>query len=152
MHRTISNSTSFASDGRRRRGTSTIDVMVALTLLITLMSVATPLVVRHGRLWRSQRDYRLALDELSNQLERLTGLPAAELPAALKQLSPSDFVAQRLPGAKLVGRLEPADVGQRLTLELSWRETGRKKSPVSLAAWIVAPPRRSAAEPSGGLP
>jgi hypothetical protein len=123
---------------------------VAFTLLTTTLSVATPLVVRHGRLLQSQRNYRLALDELSNQLERLTALPHADLQQAMAELAPSAFVAERLPGAKLSGALEDAEIGQRLTLRLSWNETDRVKAPVSLAAWVFPEPQQPDGESAGG--
>jgi hypothetical protein len=135
---------------RPTNGMSALEVIVAFTLLSSVLAFATPLVVRHGRLLTAQRDYRLALDELSNQLERLSALPAAELPAAVAQLAPSEFAAARLHGAELKGELSPADVGQRLTLRLSWDEPQRRAAPVTLAAWIIPdgqpssnPPTRS---------
>jgi hypothetical protein len=119
-----------------RRGTGSLDLLVSFTLLVTVISVSTPLIVRHGRLLKSQRDYRLALDELSNQMDRLTTLPADDLPQAVKQLSPSTFVTDRLHGAKLGGELQPAESGMRITLTLSWKETERVRAPVVLAAWV----------------
>jgi len=76
---------------QQARGTSALEVIVAFTLLSSVLAFSTPLVVRHGRLLTSQRDYRLALDELSNELERLTALSNEQLPAAVEQLTPSDF-------------------------------------------------------------
>src|SRR2546423_14987771 len=81
---------------RRRLATSTLEVLVSLTLLMSVLSVSLPLIVRHGHLLMVQQHYRLALDELSNQLDRLTGMPAADVPQALKQLSGSPFTAARL--------------------------------------------------------
>ena len=121
---------------RARRGTGTLDLLVSFTLLITVISVATPLVFRHGRLLRSHRDYRLALDELSNQMERLTVLPLKDLPTALEQLSPSPFLVERLPSARLAGQLQPAESGQRVTLTMTWDETERVRAPVTLSAWV----------------
>lgn len=121
-----------------RRGATVLEVLVACTLLSTVLSVATPLVIQHNRLLTAHRDYQLALDELSNQLERLTALPAAELPAALEKLSPSDLATAHLHDAQLTGELA-ADQGQRLTLHLTWGEPQRRSAPVSLAAWIYRP-------------
>jgi hypothetical protein len=121
---------------RHRAGTGSLDLLVSFTLLITAMTVATPLIVRHGRLLKSHRDYRLALDELSNQIDRLTALSPDELAQAAKQVSPSAFIAERLPGARLDCTLEPADVGTHVALTLSWNEAGRVRAPVALAAWV----------------
>jgi hypothetical protein len=123
--------------GMKRRGTTAFEIIVSFTLLSSVLAFATPLVVRHTRLLAAQRHYRLALDELSNQLERLSALPADELPAAVEQLAASDFVAERLPGAELRGQLEAADIGQRLTLRLTWDEPQRREAPLRLTAWIM---------------
>jgi hypothetical protein len=124
-----------------RHGTSALEVIISFTLLSSVLAFATPLVVRHGRLLAAQREYRLALDELSNQLERLIALPGEQLPAAVGQLAPSDFAAARLPGAELRGELDSADIGQRLTLKLWWDEPQRRAAPVTLAAWIIPDPQ-----------
>jgi hypothetical protein len=132
-----------------RRGASVLEVLVSCTLLGTVFSVATPLVIQHNRLLITHRDYQLALDELSNQLERLTALPAAELPAALGKLSPSDRATAHLHDAKLTGELAAADQGQRLTLHLVWGDPQRRAPPVSLAAWIY---RQGEAAPQEASP
>ena len=130
-----------------RRGTSLLDLMVSFALLVALVSVTTPLVVRHGWLLKSHRNYRLALDELSNQMDRLVGVPADQLPGAVERLAPSEFVAERLSGTKLIGQIKPGRIGQRLTLELSWNEPGRRERPVTLAAWIIPTPPRTRISP-----
>jgi len=119
-----------------RRGTSALEVLVAFTLLSTVLALSTPLVVAHGRLLKAQRDFRLALDELSNQLDRLTALPETDLPKALDELVPSPLTVSRLPGATLRGQLADAELGKRLTLEIWWDEPNRKAAPVQLAAWV----------------
>src|SRR6266480_5409484 len=108
---------------RRRLATSTLEVLVPLTLLMSVLSVSLPLIVRHGRLLMVQQHYRLALDELSNQLDRLTGMRAEDVPLALKQLSVSPFTAARLVGAKLNAELKPAEIGQSFTIRLTWNES-----------------------------
>jgi hypothetical protein len=126
-----------ATTARARSGASSIEVLVAFTLLSTALSLMLPLVVRHGRLLESCRHYRLALDELSNQLDCLTTLPPAEAKSAVAQLAPSPFIAANLPGAKLMGQLKSADVGDRLTLQLSWDDMPEHPTAVSMAAWIL---------------
>lgn len=125
---------------RRRFGTSSLELLVAFTLISGALAMAAPLVVAHGKLLKSQRDYRLALDELSNQLEGLTALPAAEVPQALAQIAPTEFTASKLHDVKLRGQLEATDLGQRVTLELWWDEPNRHAAPVRLAAWLTPQP------------
>jgi hypothetical protein len=132
-----------------RAGTSTLDALVACTLLVTVVSVATPLVVRHTGLLKSQRNYRLALDELSNQLEHLTALRNDELAEAVDKLAPSAFLTERIPSAELSGELQPAETGTRVTLKLSWNESQVRKEPLSLAAWVIPAPQPSAAPEEG---
>lgn len=134
-----------------RAGAGTLDVLVAFTLLTTTLAVATPLVVRHGRLLKSQRDYRFALDELSNQMERLTTLPADKLPTALERLAPSPLLAKRLAAAKLVGDLQPAENGTRLVLTLVWGNAPNTGPLVSMAGWVFRP-TRPPGTPAGGSP
>jgi hypothetical protein len=118
-----------------RHGGGMIDMFVAFTLLITAMAVTLPIVVRHGRLLQSQRHYRVALDELTNQLDRLTAIEDGDLSEALDQLEVSEFAAQRLSGAEISGDLQPAETGERITLRLIWNEPGRRESPLVLAGW-----------------
>jgi len=126
------------------RGTSSIEILMSFTLLSTVLVVSTPLIVKQGRILKEQRDYRLAIDELSNQIERLAVLSDADLPAAIENLTPSEFSASRLPEAKLSVELEKIDIGSRVTLRLSWDQPQRREAPVSLTAWVVpSPPGRS---------
>jgi hypothetical protein len=127
-------------------------LLVALTLLVAAIGVASPLVVRHGRLLKSHRHYRLALDELTNQLDRLTALPSDELPRAVEQLSPSEFIVERLPGAQLGGELQPIETGTRVTLELSWNEMAGHRAPVTLSAWVFPQPPESGSEATEAEP
>jgi hypothetical protein len=134
----MSGDTDYVQRRSTAAGTTSLEIVVALTLLCGLLSFSTSLLVTHGRLLTAQRHYRLALDEVSNQLERLAALPDDELASALDKLVPSAFAAARLPGAELSGRLDAIDRGRRLTLRLSWDEAERRKAPVALAAWLPA--------------
>jgi hypothetical protein len=122
----------FADDGGRP-GLSLFEVVVACTLLTSVLSLSLSLLIREGRLLTAERNYRLALDEVSNQLDRLTGLPTNELPRALKRLTVSPFTAARLPGANLVGEMTPADIGHRVTLRLTYGEPHAQT--VSMSSW-----------------
>jgi hypothetical protein len=124
----------------RGAGVTTLELLVAFSLLTTVMAVATPLVVRHGRLLASARHYRLALEEVSNQLERLSALPEADVRSALASIEPSAFTAERLPGAEVSGTLTPAQYGARLSVQIVWDEPQRRSAPVSLAAWLSPDP------------
>jgi hypothetical protein len=113
---------------------------VAFSLLASVLAMSTPLIIAHGKLLKTQRDYRLALDELSNHIDRLAGLPEADLEPALAELAPSDFAAEMLPGAALKGNLGKSDLGQHVTLEITWNEPNRIAAPVRLSAWLGSEP------------
>lgn len=123
-----------------RSGASSLEVIIAFTLLTGVLTASATLLVRNGRLLASQRHYRLALDELSNQMEQLSALSADELPKAVEQLTPSPFAVERLPGAKLQAELHAGDMGQRVTLSLQWQEPQRESAPVRLTAWVFPKP------------
>ena len=124
------------SSSQSRRGTTTIELLVSFTLLTTVLGAALPLVVRHGRILNSARQYRMALDELSNQAERITALGHDGAIETLDELQPSPFAAEHLPGATLTADLASSEGAERVTLSLSWDEPGRRAAPVSLVAWL----------------
>jgi hypothetical protein len=112
--------------------------MVSFSLLTAVLGAALPLVVRHGRILTSARQYRIALDELSNQAERISALGLEDAVEQMDVLKPSDFALQRLSGAELSTQLSAADSsGQRVTLSLAWDEPGRRAAPVSLVVWLL---------------
>jgi hypothetical protein len=132
-----------------RRGTTLLELLVAFTLMMATLGLSVPLVVRHGRLLTEADHYRIALDELTNQLERLRGLSPAEVSQQLQGLKPSELAAERLVGAKLAGNVESGESGRRVKLRLSWDEPQRREFPVELVAWL---PREDAAETDAGGP
>lgn len=121
----------------RRRGITAVEVIVAFTLLSGLLSVAASLIVTHGRMVTAQRHYRLALDELTNQMEHLTSLDASELPAALEALEPSALTSESLKGVHLEGEATPTEAGQQIVLRIWWDEPQRREAPVRLVGWVV---------------
>jgi hypothetical protein len=139
MTNVTSKSGSVTNIRLRRCGSTSYEVLVAFTLLTTLLSLSLSSMVRHGRLLTSEQNYCLALDELSNQLDRLTALPGNELSEAVKELQLTPFTAERLSDAKLVGEIATSDIGQRVTLRLTSRDPNGLK--VSMAGWMF--PARS---------
>ena len=123
-----------------RRGYAMTELVVAATLLIGILSFVAPLAVRSGRLWQDSRHHRLALDELSNQLERLTSLDEKERDAALAELSVSPQVSTRLPNPVIEAHTIDDSDGARLVLQLQWDRVGPAK-PVTLVAWIDPLPK-----------
>jgi hypothetical protein len=136
-----------------RRAVSTFEALVAFTLLASVLGMSVPLVVRHGRLLTSARQYRLAVEELTNQLEQLSALPPGDLVDAVEAAKISEFTAATLRGAELSGEVEPVELGQRVTLHIVWDEAQRRTAPLSMTAWVVgdvlpqdAPPQDAPSE------
>lgn len=121
-----------------RGGVSSLEAIVAFSLISSVLALSTPLIVAHGRLLKAQRNYRLAMDELVNQVERSSALAAEDLPTAIDKLAPSSLTAQRLPGAMLRGEVHDSAFGKRLTLEIWWDEPNRRAAPLRMTAWIVS--------------
>lgn len=120
----------------KRSGMSVSELLVAATLLLTLITLVVPLAARTGRIWQDSRAYRMALEELTNELEHLTALPPEERQLALEQWQPSERITRALPGANLESETIDDEDGQRLVLTLDWdRPSGA--TPLSLVSWIL---------------
>lgn len=126
-----------------KRGTTVPELVVAATLLVSAIGAVTPLAVSAGRLGRDTRVYRLAVDELANQLARLSALDEEERAAVLHELTPSEEVRDALPQASLVGRIVEDEDGTRLVLSLDWQRPV-DAPPLELVGWLDALPAQSA--------
>lgn len=118
-----------------RCGLTITEVVVAATLVVSMIGLVAPLTVRIGRIWQSTRQYRLAFNELANQMELLSSLEVAQCEASLPSLQPSANVVQSLPGAKLEGEMIRDQDGTRLVLSLNW-DRGSQSVPISLVGWL----------------
>jgi hypothetical protein len=128
-----------------RRGFTVTEMLVSALLLTTVMSVVGPLAVRGDRLWQDARHGRLALEELSSQLDRLTCLTEDQRKAALAELAPSEYTRGALPNPKLSAETVRDQDGQRLVLQLTWK---RPAAPgrMTLVGWIDPRPEPSTKE------
>lgn len=119
-----------------RRGTTITEFVVACALLGSLMLFVVPSAVRIGRLQQAIRHDRIAMDELTNHMDRLTLLPLDQLQQELDSLTLSEFAVSGLPNPHLSGTLQNSQEGYRLALEISWNRPGRRESPLTMATWI----------------
>lgn len=124
---------------KSRRGVSITEVLIAATLVVSTIGLFAPMSVRIGRVWQSTRQYRLAFNELANQMELLTSLGVARCEAALPSLTLSSKIADALPGSQLNGEMVSDEDGTRLILSLNW-DRGSKSEPLSLVGWIEIVP------------
>ena len=84
-----------------RRGITLFELLAAFSILSVVIPVSAGLLVRSGRLLVSARNQRIAIDELTNQLERLRSLAVPEPGAFVAGPEPSAFAAAHLPGVTL---------------------------------------------------
>ena len=115
------------------------ELVVAATLMVSTMAVVAPLTVRTGRLWLDIRHHQLAVETLSNELERLTGLTEEQRVMELASLAPPAHLVATLPSIKLSGETIRNDDGTQLRLSANWDRPGNTKS-VSLIGWLTALP------------
>ena len=100
------------------------------------MQFVVPSAVRLGRLQQSIRHDRIAMDEMTNQLDRLTQLPLDQLRQEVERLTPSEFAASGLPNPRLSGTLRDSEDGYRLAVDISWDSPGRRAAPLTMATWV----------------
>ena len=122
---------------RYRRGTTVADLLVAATLLGAMVTTMMTLTIRSGRLRQETRHQQLALDELSNQLERLLSLDAKDRESEMASLFLPEHIIATLPGAKLDGKSIGDENGTRIELNLSW-DHPIQSTPLSLVGWVDA--------------
>jgi len=120
---------------KQRHGTSATEVIVAATLLLSMIGLVVPTTIRAGRILRDGRHYQLAMNELSNQFEYLSSLSDGDRATALTQLQVSEQVRQRLLNANLEASLATKEDGMRLTLSLNW-DRGVESKPIQIMGWL----------------
>ncbi len=125
-----------------RSGLAMTELVVAAGLLITALSLLATLSFRSGKLWQDSRHYKLAADELTNQLERLTLLDEAALDETLANLEVSPAIQTTLSDAKLSGRKIVDEFGPRVVLEINWDRAG-KPEPLRLVGWLSESPEET---------
>jgi Tfp pilus assembly protein PilV len=114
---------------------SLIELMVAATLIISGLTVVGKLSVASGRMWQQTRHERVAIEELSNQLERLIALSPQQRQAEIADLVPSPHTAEMLPGARLAAETIHDPDGSRLQLQIDWNHGVLSRS-IRLVGWI----------------
>ena len=125
-----------------KKGVSLTEVLVAATLVLSLIGLLFPMTARVGRVWQSTRHYRLACNELANQMERLTSLPIEQCEAELSTLKPSPELSEALPEVRLSGEIIRDQDGTRLLLRLDWSH-GVNTVPLTLVGWFDTEPIQS---------
>ena len=125
---------------QNRNGITAIELMISAVSLLAIMSLVSTLGVRINSVWKDIGHRRIAVCELSNQLEHLTRMSAEELEEELAALEPSEHCTRVLRNAKLQGTTEADALGTRILLSLNWDRRHAGKA-VQLAAWIPSDPK-----------
>lgn len=115
-----------------RAGVSLVELIVASTLMVTALTVTAKLTVSGGRMWQETRRDRVALEELSNQLDRLLSLPRRERDGEVASLAVSAEARAVLGDSELTGERLADEAGRRLVLRLRW---GNRPKPMVLVGW-----------------
>lgn len=112
-----------------------IEAVVSAGLLLVVMSFSLQMTYRVDTVWRDTGHHRVAIHELSNQLERLSKLGSSERMTELESLKVSEHLSATLQDAELTGEVVDDDWGQRLVLRLNWlrRHPGQ---PLQMSAWL----------------
>ena len=84
------------------------------------------------------RHYNLAIDELSNQLERLTAMASPERKKAISELLPSEAIDSILIDVSLKAEEIRDDDGKRIAISIQW-DRGGPAAPLTLVGWIMPP-------------
>jgi Tfp pilus assembly protein PilV len=129
---------------RPHRGMTLVEIGVSLVVLGAALAALLQLVALAGQQRRSLAQRRLALQEVSNQAERIALLPWAETaPAHLTAWQPSADLTAVLPAAKcsIAASDEPGSpASRRILLEVAWTNVaGQPVEPVTLTVWRLAP-------------
>ena len=115
-----------------------MEILVSVVIICATATVVTSLLFKCGMVWRDVSQHRVAVHELSAQLEELTLMEASSVAERIEQLKPSAICSQRLPDAKLSGELIEDNLGVRVELSINWKRVVESK-PVVLCGWLIEP-------------
>jgi len=135
-----------AATSRSRHGTTIIEFVVACSLLTALILLVVPSAVRIGRAQRIVRHERIALDELTNQLDRLAQLPLSQIKQEITSLTPSEFALAGLQSPRLSGAIQESEEGHRLVLKITWDSSGGSEVSRTMATWTFPRPANKSIE------
>jgi hypothetical protein len=124
---------------RTTRGFTVLEVTLALTVLLAAMVLLSQFLIAAKLQRRVGDQRRLALEELSNRMERVMAAKWEEVNAlAIEKQSFAPQVLEALPAAKLTALVadEPGlPAGKKIRLEISWEQGEGRISPIGLTAW-----------------
>lgn len=122
-----------------RRGFTVIEVSLAMVTLLAAAVLLSQFLVASTQQRKLADQRRLALEEISNRLERVLAAKWEDVnAAAIEKQEFTPDVQNLLPAAKLTASVadEPGPAGgKRVRLEISWEQNGQRVTPLGLTAW-----------------
>jgi type II secretory pathway component PulJ len=127
----------------RHQGFTILEVTLAMTVLLSAMILLSQFLIASGQQRRVGDQRRLALEELSNRMERVLAAGWEDLnEAAIEKQPLSLLVLETLPDAKLTARVTDeagSPEGKQIRLEISWEQGEGRITPLGLTAWRFHP-------------
>lgn len=120
---------------RLRRGVLKMEAMLAAVILVAAIGFASTMIHRINRFWSDAQRHQFAISELSNQIDELSRLSPDQATESLKSIEVSQACKETLKDASIVGEVEEDELGNRITLKLSWLDR-KGANPVELSAWL----------------
>ena len=122
-----------------RFGFVSIEILVAATLLVALISSLAAMQYRLILVAKDTKHYQLALHEAANQIIELQAAPLPKLDEAIELATINEEVLQALPGGKMQIEKIADTKGTRVIVRLTWERLGASV-PVELTGWISTVP------------
>ena len=122
-----------------RFGFVSIEILVAATLLVALISSLAAMQYRLLLVAKDTKHYQLALHEAANQIIELQAAPLPKLDEAIELATINEEVLQALPGGKMQIEKIADTKGTRVIVRLTWERLGASV-PVELTGWISTAP------------
>jgi|JI7StandDraft_1071085.scaffolds.fasta_scaffold134113_2 hypothetical protein len=120
---------------RKKRGISKVELLVASSLLSSMVLIAIPLITRLQNVWKSTRMYQIATLELANRMEALRDLEPGACEAAIRSLQLSERLRDSLPNAELFGEMVRVEEETRVILRMRLDPIVRRE-PLVLIGWL----------------
>ena len=122
-----------------RKGFLSIEILVAASLLIVIVSGYAALQYRLLGVAKDAKHYQLALHEAANQIATLQGMTDSQLDDGIKKAQLPEDVLRSLPNGKLFIEKIVDQKGTRVIVRVLWDRVGTP-SPVELTGWISTGP------------
>lgn len=122
-----------------RKGFLSIEILVASSLLIVIVSGYAALQYRLLGVAKDAKHYQLALHEAANQIATLQGMTDSQLDDGIKKAQLPEDVLRSLPNGKLFIEKIVDQKGTRVIVRVLWDRAGTP-SPVELTGWISTGP------------